>query len=430
MAEAHRHRITRAEAIDAVMGIKSTPEGEPDADPKSSPTVTEFFPRWLASRTQAADGTKNNYEAQFRRAIEPVIGGHQLHEVAGFDISEIIGRLQRQFKASTVDRYYAVLHSLFAYAVREKMIPDNPVVRIAYEPDRIAHDDASDSGDDHVYLEAWEYDRILSCAHPDARPLIEFLAGTGCRFSEASAVRVSALDPLACPPGVRIHRAWKHDGKGGWYLGTTKGRRRRPVSIGQAVLDAVLPLAAGEPGAALLFRSPRGGRVDYGNWLERRWNPAVIAAMRCDLHPPEARGRRCDVGGLAGPLCRDNGGVNNAGGPCRRKVRRGWDRCHDHIAAPTDAVSTCECLTRLKRRPTPHDLRHSHVAWQIRDGQTILEISRRLGHSSTALTERVYAGILPDVSAAAGTAFDRIRLAVSRGAAVAAGRPGPGAVRS
>ena len=48
------------------------------------------------------------------------------------------------------------------------------------------------------------------------------------------------------------------------------------------------------------------------------------------------------------------------------------------------------------RGPTPHDLRHSHVAHLIDLGCNMKAISARLGHSSIKTTMDVYGHLFPD----------------------------------
>ena len=43
-----------------------------------------------------------------------------------------------------------------------------------------------------------------------------------------------------------------------------------------------------------------------------------------------------------------------------------------------------------------HDLRHSHASFLINNGVDILLISKRLGHSNTAMTLNVYSHLYPD----------------------------------
>ncbi len=45
---------------------------------------------------------------------------------------------------------------------------------------------------------------------------------------------------------------------------------------------------------------------------------------------------------------------------------------------------------------SPHVLRHSAAVWLAEDGHSMSEISQFLGHSGTAITEKVYAKYSPD----------------------------------
>lgn len=69
--------------------------------------------------------------------------------------------------------------------------------------------------------------------------------------------------------------------------------------------------------------------------------------------------------------------VNAYGGPVRYPAFRTiWDR------AVTKA--------KLDDEPTPHCLRHTCGSWLLLDGVPLLNVSRHLGHDSTAVTDRVY----------------------------------------
>lgn len=372
LVEEARHKLTSDEVYAAILGT-SVAAPEPEIL-----TVAEWADTYLESKTRISPGTRGRYRRQLDQEILPRIGHLRLDKVSGTHVSRIINELRAKgFTDTTVTRYYAVLHALFGYAVVEKKIPDNPAKRTDFIRDLVAHDDADDVGADHVYLTRQEYALIRSHAAPDAQLVMDFLIGTGCRWGEATAVRVEAVNPMGKPaPYVRIHRAWKRDDKGRWYEGATKGRSRRSVQIGSVLLDALLPIVATEPGDALLLKAPRGGRLVHSNFVNRRWDPAVAAAMRCPTHPP---------------LLDE---VDPATGA--RKLDR------DPLA-----VSTCECPTRLRKRPTIHDLRHSHTAWLIADGQPLAAISKRLGHHSVTITEQVYGGVLPEVNDAMAAALDK-----------------------
>ena len=51
-----------------------------------------------------------------------------------------------------------------------------------------------------------------------------------------------------------------------------------------------------------------------------------------------------------------------------------------------------------RQSPTPHWLRHMHVAVMIAAGASLAEIQRRIGHESIKTTIDVYGGGVGDVS--------------------------------
>lgn len=51
----------------------------------------------------------------------------------------------------------------------------------------------------------------------------------------------------------------------------------------------------------------------------------------------------------------------------------------------------------IDRQPTPHWLRHSHVAFLHRSGADLAQIQRRLGHSTITTTNDVYGGMIDSV---------------------------------
>ena len=55
-----------------------------------------------------------------------------------------------------------------------------------------------------------------------------------------------------------------------------------------------------------------------------------------------------------------------------------------------------EGLPVLTRRPTIHDLRHTHASGLIARGASLTEVQRRLGHESIQTTSDRYGHVAPD----------------------------------
>jgi integrase len=181
--------------------------------------------------------------------------------------------------------------------------------------------------DDMTFLERDEYARIAQeITDPDARDLADWLVGTGMRFSEATALKVGDLALTADRPTVNVQRAWKKAKKGSekaFYLGPPKTKKaRRLLGLSPAQVDMARRLVAGRKPDDFVFRAAMGGPWRHANYYNRKWMPAVKAA-----------------------------------------VEKG-----------------------LPKRPRIHDLRHTHVSWLIAARIPLPAIQIRLGHESIQTT--------------------------------------------
>jgi integrase len=181
--------------------------------------------------------------------------------------------------------------------------------------------------DDMTFLERDEYARVaMEIRDPDARDLADWLVGTGMRWSEATALQVRDLNLNSERPTANVQRAWKKAKKGSpeaFYLGPPKTKKaRRLVALSPAQVEVARRLTAGQGPNAFVFRAAMGGPWRHANFYNRKWKPAVEAA-----------------------------------------VKKG-----------------------LPKRPRIHDLRHTHVSWLIAANIPLPAIQIRLGHESIQTT--------------------------------------------
>jgi integrase len=66
-------------------------------------------------------------------------------------------------------------------------------------------------------------------------------------------------------------------------------------------------------------------------------------------------------------------------------------------------------VAKLSRNPSPHWLRHTHVAWMAMNGASLPELQSRIGHESIKTTIDVYGKSLTDVSPTALSGFAAMR---------------------
>ncbi|MEU4642277.1 site-specific integrase [Micromonospora sp. NPDC023814] len=403
IAEAHRHQWTADQVYDAIL--------EPSGGHRSkAPTLTEWFADFIESKTRITRGTEAGYRQQFRDHIEPALGAKPLDRITAVDVGKWINRRREAgVKNSTLTREFALLHQTLEAAVRARHIERNPCKETDFVRDRV---DDTDTGEGREKYLTWrEYELVRARFAPEWHPLLDFFAETGTRWSEATALQTGDIvHPTArsLRAKVKISRAWKRSGKGDdRYLGPTKGRRRREVSIRQALYDTLVHLAPPKKNA-LVFHDGDGGTIHYSNFWNRVWKPALIEAQRCPEHPPPRREEQRE--GATG-RCGDFGGRTKTGGPCGARVPAGYTRCTGHMGPEPNAVSTCDCpdVVRLDGEVYgPHLLRHSFASWLFLKGVPQLTISRVLGHSTTMVTSEVYGHLMPESDDAVLDALQRI----------------------
>ncbi|WP_203843567.1 tyrosine-type recombinase/integrase [Winogradskya humida] len=404
VVDAHRGNLTRSELEQMLWGDLSLED--------EGITFSELAELWLPSKTRISPRTRDGYQGMLGFRILPAFGGKRVKPFAPADVSGFVNGMRAAgLSNKTITRHYSVINQTFRFGVKNGYLDTNPCDGTDFVWDQIADDDQGD--EDHVYLTPDEYQLVHGSVSGSIQDFVEVLVASGVRFNEGTAFQPRDLIPPTRrnpEPQLWVRRAWKlrkgPDGKREWYLGATKGRQRRRNTIDWALWELLLKLSEGRAPDDLIFTGPKGGRLDY-DWFEIRWNAGIVHAMRCPRHPPEAQGKQ--VADATGN-CGDNGGLTQKGTACGHKLKPGWNRCSWHIAAPRDAVSNCDCSEVLHRRPTPHDLRHTCVAWMLEDPNVASTyVSRYVGHATNSVTDKVYAGLMPSGQKSAASAIAKAR---------------------
>ncbi|MET8609701.1 tyrosine-type recombinase/integrase [Streptomyces misionensis] len=245
------------------------------------------------------------------------------------------------------------LHGLLS-SVLQRAVESEPPLR-ARNPCELTNlprtdDDGAEGGEDIEFLTPDEVEGVISCMERRKDQLLSMIKyGTGVRWGEVTALAPECLIGWKTGrPKIRIKRAWKKDGQGGYYLGPPKSKRsRRTIRVSQAVVEAIEELGGedDENGDCLYFTGDRGQRLHYSTFYDR-WKRAVRRAKELGLLPKH-------------------------------------------------------------KNPTPHDLRHSHAAVLISEGRGLTYVQRRLGHESIKTTSDTYGHLLPEADDDAMTAIDR-----------------------
>jgi integrase len=228
---------------------------------------------WVKLHTEGLSGvqpdTRRRYQRYLANDIAPVLGRVPLADLTEHDVSLWIQGLSGS--AKTVTNKTRFLAGALNNAVKLKHVGSN-VATGAKVPRTERRE--------HVYLTREQF-AVLLTEVPDVwTPLVEFLVVSGCRWSEATALRPSDVNRAAGT--VRISRAWKD----GHVLGPTKtDGSTRTINVPKTVLDKLdydkaylftnPGNGAGGPNAK---RNGAGGPVRNQNFARNVWIPACERA--------------------------------------------------------------------------------------------------------------------------------------------------------
>jgi integrase len=290
--------------------------------------------------TGVEPGTRKGYERAANNSFLRILGDFPVDAIQRADVGRWLAWQEAQpsrrgggraVAAKTIRNYHGILSAVLSSAVSEKIREDNP-----------AHKTRLSKGvkREGVFLSPEEFTTLLYFIQDYYQGFVLFLASTGCRWGEATALTWGDVNTRVTPAVIRVDKAWKKSETNIPVLKHPKSSKaRRTISLQP---DAVA--AMGEKGATneLVFATRvLRRRISNQMFRDRTWNPAVEKAMNADL---------CEAAGLV----------------------------------------------PLTRRPTPHDLRHSHASWLIAAGTPLPYVQSRLGHESIQTTVNVYGHLVPE----------------------------------
>lgn len=297
--------------------------------PRRAITVRQYLSQHIDRLTGVEPGTTARYRAYVRNDLD-ALGEIPLTALSRNDIARWINGMQQPDEdtgkiasGKTIANKHGFLAGALNAAVRDGHLKANPC-----DGNRLPRWDRADM----TFLERDEFKLLLDAVPEYWQPLVQFLVSSGCRWSEATALRPSAVDLAAGT--VRVTKAWK-TGNGGYTLGVPKTKKSvRTINVPTAVLE----------------------QLDLtGEWVFTN----------------SGRGR----GQFADKVVRDDGG------PVRI-----------HSFNPnvwTPAIARAQ-KNGLRKKPRVHDLRHTCASWLIQAGRPLPAVQAHLGHESITTTVGVY----------------------------------------
>lgn len=308
-------------------------------------TVGMIGTSWIDSRSgDLKPSTQRTIQSAWRIHVEPKWGDRQIGSIRHSEIQIWAAALSKTHSATTVRRCHEVLASVLEVAVRDRRLARN-VARDIKLPRKV--------GKERAYLSHAQVAQLAAIAkHPD---LVVFLAYTGLRWGEATALRIKHVDTVR--RRVRVEENAVEVGSQ-VIIGTPKTHEKRQVRYPAFLAPTIEHLVATRPRDVLLFGD--------GDHFIRRAKSTT-------------------------------GWFNSA---VMQMVRETQER----IEA---ATSVGERPPEPFPRVTPHDLRHTAASLAISAGANVKAVQRMLGHASAAMTLDTYADLFDDDLDNVADALDR-----------------------
>jgi integrase len=302
-----------------------------EAASAEGPTVAEAMVEHIDQLLGTTPYTIKRYRDDVRLHFSGPLGEMKISAVTHKAVVEWIKWMQgRGLGAKTIALKHGLLSATMETAIRLGYTEKNPCKGVRL-PKQARVDDDWDG------VDMDDFRAIRSRIDPHFRPFLDFLVGTGCRFSEATPLLAKDFRLDSDPPLVFITKAHKLGGdeNPARYVGDPKSKKsRRRVSLAPSTAESVRPLveqSARDKGP--VFRMKEGGEFTAQAFFNHAWRDA-----------------------------RDGAGYGKGGAK--------------HI--------------------TVHTLRHLHAAIMLHAGMSIYELSARLGHGNIAITVDTYSSLLPD----------------------------------
>ena len=302
-----------------------------DASTAEGPTLAEAMADHIDNLVGTTPYTLKRYRESLRLHFNGPLGHMKVKAITHDSIIQWIKWMQaRDLSPKTIANKHGLLSATFETCIRRGLIERNPCKGVRL-PKKVR---VGDDGDD---ITMDDFRAIRARTEPHFQPFLDFLVGTGCRFSEATPLVAKDFLLEAATPLVLITKAHKLGGdeNPARYVGDPKSQKsRRRVSLAPSTVASVRPLveAAALDGGPV-FRMKKGGAFTAQSFYNHSWEKA------------------------------------------RREAGLGIGS---------------------EKHVTVHSIRHLHAAIMLHNGMSLYELSVRMGHNSIQITADLYAHLLPE----------------------------------
>lgn len=260
LRQVERFAPSKAKAETALKTALTTLRAGTVAEVKRETRIRDLGERFLASKADKAPRTLETYRHSVRKVILPRIGDLAVSEATAERLQRTLDGIAEAHGPGEAKKARAVLSGMMGLAARSDAIATNPVRELAPIEAKATGATAIPLRELPTLLEQVRSDEIMRAQ--DLIDLVEFVAGTGVRISEAIDVNGTDVRITGTVPRIGAEVTVRKSK-------TTAGERRITVPASVATMLAARPLDDGP-----LFPTPLGKRRDRrntsGQWQDGR----------------------------------------------------------------------------------------------------------------------------------------------------------------
>ena len=392
---------TRAKALNA--GLLAE-EGALNLLPENKNTFDNYLEQ-LVLRTDVRVITRKTYITLIKKYAQSSLGSKRISAIKKQDIKKLFDDLAQQgISVSTISHLKTSLGYLFRLAVEDEAIATNPTHRIKI---------ATSKPDPTYTLEPKDFQLILKNLPTDGAHLFaRFLVASGCRFGEATELRVKDFNFQSKEVYVRrsVSDVGKDYNNGDRFLivPATKNGNKRTVVLSAAVIAEVKAFVSAKALAKedLVFSKhlvEKPSKIVSPSKSGEKGSYTVGSR-----HFQHATAYSYNVGGCRCEDCKQavkqyrNHWRKDKGQGKGKSPSKSQSNSRSHSRSQSNSNSEGH-LPRDKWRaiwneainksgigwyPTTHDLRHANATQLLKNGVDVHEVKERLGHQSIVTTER------------------------------------------
>ena len=242
----------------------------------SSQTFQDLADSWIAQNPQKRQRSLERDLGILKLHLLPPLGQRKISTIKKPDIQELVNRWSTNgLKPRTIRRHVAVVKAIFKRAIDDERLSKNPADGL-----RIPK---ADPVEKHP-LTPEEAMRLLDAIDPFFKPLVYIAITTGLRWSELAGLQLQDVVLDGPEPRLTVNRGLHTTSTGPKYEKpkSTAGHRTIPLTaIQTGLITSHLAASvnhrkgdATEP----LFMSKKGGPVNYSNFRNRYFEPALRSA--------------------------------------------------------------------------------------------------------------------------------------------------------